>query len=84
MEKPKSLADLKITMSRVITAQRAKILETKDLNAQYLNYSDFVNICDTVKDTWRNLMNDNDVPRAIESVCCLTLAAVAPELIEKN
>lgn len=83
MEKPKSLAELKITMSRVITVQRTKILEKKDLNAQYLNYSDFVNICDTVKDTWRNLMNDNDVPRTIEGVCCLTLAAVAPGLKEK-
>lgn len=83
MEKPKSLADLKITMSRVITVHKTKLLEKKAVDAQYLNYSDFIEICDAVKCAWRELMNEDEVPRTIEGVCCLTLAAVSPELKEK-
>lgn len=83
MNKPKSLSDLQITMNRVITVRKTQILEKKALNAQFLDYGDFSDICDTVKDTWRKLMEEDDVPRTIEGVCYLTLATIEPSVINK-
>ena len=76
MNKPKSLSELQITMNRVITERKTQILEKKALDAQYLSYGNFSDICDKVKDKWRKLMTEEDVPRTIEEVCNLTLATI--------
>ena len=83
MEKPKSLTELQTTMDKIITVKKFQILEKKPVDAQYLNYGDYSDICTTIKDSWCTIMNEKDAPKAIQSVCYMTLAIVEPNLIEK-
>ena len=83
MEKPKSLTALQTTMDNIITVKKFQILEKKPVDAQYLNYGDYSNICTTIKESWCTIMNEEDAPKAILSVCYMTLAIVEPNAIEK-
>lgn len=83
MEKPKSLSDLQTTMNRIITVKKYQILEKKPIDAQYLNYGDFTDICDAVKEGWCKLMGESEVPKPIEGVCYLSLAIISPDIVQK-
>lgn len=83
MEKPKSLTELQTTMDKIITVKKFQILERKAVDAQYLNYGDYSDICTTIKQSWCEMMDEEDAPKAIQSVCYMTLAIVAPDLKEK-
>ena len=83
MEKPKSLTELQTTMDNIITVKKFQILEKKPVDAQYLNFGDYSDICTTIKTSWCKMMDEADAPKAIQSVCYMTLAIVAPDLKEK-
>ena len=77
MEKPKSLTELQTTMDKIITVKKFQILEKKPVDAQYLNYGDYSDICTTIKQSWCEIMDEKkDAPKAIQSVCYMTLAIV--------
>lgn len=84
MEKPKSLTELQTTMDKIITVKKFQILEKKPVDAQYLNYGDYSDICATIKGSWCQMMDEDDAPKAIQSVCHMTLAIVAPDKTERE
>lgn len=84
MEKPKSLTELQTTMDKIITVKKFQILEKKPVDAQYLNYGDYSDICTTIKQSWCEMMDEPDAPKPIQSVCYMTLAIVAPDMKDKK
>ena len=83
MEKPKSLTELQTTMDRIITVKKFQILDKKPIDAQYLNYGDYCDICTTIKDSWCKIMDEADAPNLIQGVCFLTLATIEPKVTQK-
>lgn len=80
MEKPKSLTELQTKMNQIITVKKHQILAQKPVEKQYLNYTDFNDLCDAVKQSYCEYMQTTEVPKPIEAACHLALAVVAPSI----
>lgn len=78
MEKPKSLTELQTKMNQIITVKKHQILAQKPVEKQYLNYTDFNDLCDAVKQSYCEYMQTTEVPKPIEAACHLALAVVSP------
>ena len=80
MKKITSLTELQTQMNQIITVKKHQILAQKPVEAQYLNYTDFNDLCDAVKQNYCEYMQAKEVPKPIEAVCHIALAVVSPSM----
>ena len=78
MNKPKDCQELQTTINQIITTKKNQIIANKAPDAQYLNYSDFNDICDTIIKSWPSLTGDETAPNDIKVACEIALAVVSP------
>lgn len=78
MNKPKDSQELQTTINQIITTKKNQIIANKAPDAQYLNYSDFNDICDTIIKSWPSLTGDETAPNDIKVACEIALAVVSP------
>lgn len=73
MKKPETQQELQDTFSQLITDTKEQLLSSKTGKKQYLNYNDFLHICNTVKSTYCTLMGVEEAPAGIVEACNKTL-----------
>ena len=76
MKKPETQQELQDTFSQLITNTKEQLLSSKTGKKQYLNYNDFLHICNAVKSTYCTLMGVEEAPAGIVEACNKTLAYI--------
>lgn len=76
MKKPETQQELQDTFSQLITNTKEQLLSSKTGKKQYLNYNDFLHICNAVKSTYCTLMGVEEAPAGIVEACDKTLAYI--------
>lgn len=78
MNKITNCLELIATINQIITTKKNQIIEKKATDAQYLNYGDFNDVCDTIIKSWPTLTGDEKAPNDIKVACEIALAVVSP------
>lgn len=76
MKKPETQQELQDTFSQLITNTKEQLLSSKTGKKRYLNYNDFLHICNAVKSTYCTLMGVEEAPAGIVEACNKTLAYI--------
>ncbi len=73
MQKPDTTQKLQDIFDKLIEETKGKCLATKESGAQYMNYEDFRNLCETIKSTYCAIMEVEETPACISEACNKTL-----------
>lgn len=80
MNKPQNITEAQSHMANFISQEKEKILKKKSWGCQYMEYGEFVTLCNKIQVEYSRIMGIETSVKEVEAACCMAQAVIAPDL----